>query len=139
MCLCDTAKKQAHIHTSRNDIRPTRAVTLTRYAYACIRNTCIRSLFLSLSLSPSLPLSGNEALREAKTLQGLSHHNVVRYNDVFLHMDGGLLQVCTIINMKTRTRTAHARTHTHTHTYHDSFLCLACLIHVHDNSHTNVS
>ena len=30
---------------------------------------------------------GNEALREAKTLQGLSHHNVVRYNDVFLHMD----------------------------------------------------
>ena len=29
--------------------------------------------------------------------QGLTHRNVVRYHDVFLHMDGGLMQVCTVM------------------------------------------
>ena len=39
----------------------------------------------------------NDALREAKTLQSLSHRNVVRYHDVFLHADGGLMQICTVM------------------------------------------
>ena len=40
---------------------------------------------------------GNKALREAKMLQGIQHTNVVAYVDVFLNMDKGLLQVCTVM------------------------------------------
>ena len=29
--------------------------------------------------------------------QGLSHRNVVRYHDVFLHSDDGLMNVCTVM------------------------------------------
>jgi serine/threonine protein kinase len=32
--------------------------------------------------------------------QVLSHKNVVRYHDVFLHMDSGLLQVCHAFNFR---------------------------------------
>jgi serine/threonine protein kinase len=40
---------------------------------------------------------GNKALREAKMLQAISHSNIVAYMDVFLNMDKGLLQVCTVM------------------------------------------
>ncbi len=36
---------------------------------------------------------GNVALQEAKTLQGLKHHSVVQYFDVFLHSGNGYLIV----------------------------------------------
>lgn len=41
--------------------------------------------------------SANRALREAKTLQSIEHSNIVAYVDVFLNMDQGLLQVCTVM------------------------------------------
>jgi serine/threonine protein kinase len=41
--------------------------------------------------------SGNDALREAKTLQGLEHPSIVRYEDVFLTEDGRQLVVCLIM------------------------------------------
>ena len=40
---------------------------------------------------------GNKALREAKILEGIDHTNIVAYVDVFLNMDQGLLQVCTVM------------------------------------------
>jgi serine/threonine protein kinase len=40
---------------------------------------------------------GNKALREAKMLQAMSHAHVVAYVDVFLNMEQGLLQVCTVM------------------------------------------
>lgn len=41
--------------------------------------------------------AANRALREAKTLQSIEHSNIVAYVDVFLNMDQGLLQVCTVM------------------------------------------
>jgi NIMA (never in mitosis gene a)-related kinase len=41
--------------------------------------------------------SGNDALREAKTLQGLEHPSIVRYEDVFLTEDGRQLVVCLVM------------------------------------------
>jgi serine/threonine protein kinase len=41
--------------------------------------------------------AGNSALREAKTLQSLNHPHINRYQDVFLHQDGGQLVVCTLM------------------------------------------
>jgi serine/threonine protein kinase len=41
--------------------------------------------------------AGNSALREAKTLQSLNHPYINRYQDVFLHQDGGDLVVCTVM------------------------------------------
>jgi len=41
--------------------------------------------------------AGNSALREAKTLQSLNHPNINRYQDVFLHQEGGQLVVCTVM------------------------------------------
>lgn len=41
--------------------------------------------------------AGNSALREAKTLQGLDHPHIVRYEDVFLTEDGRQLVVCLIM------------------------------------------
>ena len=42
-------------------------------------------------------MTANRALREAKTLQSIEHSNIVAYVDVFLNMDQGLLQVCTVM------------------------------------------
>ena len=39
----------------------------------------------------------NTALKESKVLQGLTHQNIVRYNDVFLHEDGRFLVICTLM------------------------------------------
>ena len=39
----------------------------------------------------------NAALCEAKTLQGLSHRNVVRYHNVFLHSGDGLVHACIVM------------------------------------------
>jgi serine/threonine protein kinase len=39
----------------------------------------------------------NNALKEAKVLQALSHGHIVRYNDVFLHEDGRFLVICTLM------------------------------------------
>jgi serine/threonine protein kinase len=39
----------------------------------------------------------NNALKEAKVLQALSHSHIVRYNDVFLHEDGRFLVICTLM------------------------------------------
>ena len=39
----------------------------------------------------------NNALKESKVLQGLTHENIVRYNDVFLHEDGRFLVICTLM------------------------------------------
>eukprot|EP00802_Teleaulax_amphioxeia_P011101 Tamp_11131.p1 GENE.Tamp_11131~~Tamp_11131.p1 ORF type:complete len:568 (+),score=102.68 Tamp_11131:53-1756(+) len=41
--------------------------------------------------------AANRALREAKMLQAIEHANIVAYVDVFLNMDQGLLQVCTVM------------------------------------------
>lgn len=46
--------------------------------------------------------TGNDALREAKTLQGLKHHSVVEYLDVFLHSADGYLVVCTVMELCNR-------------------------------------
>jgi len=64
----------------------------------CVRPKAGSSGFLALKqVACQSTAEGNDALREAKMLQSLSHHNIVRYHDVFLHMDGGLLQVCTVM------------------------------------------
>ena len=64
----------------------------------CVRKKMGSGGFLALKqVACQSTAEGNDALREAKMLQSLSHHNVVRYHDVFLHMDGGLLQVCTVM------------------------------------------
>jgi len=41
--------------------------------------------------------AGNSALREAKTLQSLNHPYINRYQDVFLHQQGGQLVVATVM------------------------------------------
>ena len=64
----------------------------------CVRKKMGSGGFLALKqVACQSTAEGNDALREAKMLQSLSHHNVVRYHDVFLHMDGGLLHVCTVM------------------------------------------
>ena len=64
----------------------------------CVRRSDGDGGFLALKQVACRNTSeGNDALREAKTLQALTHKNVVRYHDVFLHMDAGLLQVCTVM------------------------------------------
>ncbi|EKX38854.1 hypothetical protein GUITHDRAFT_76837, partial [Guillardia theta CCMP2712] len=40
---------------------------------------------------------GTGALKEAKILRSLSHVNVVRYHDVFLHLERGMQFVCTVM------------------------------------------
>ncbi|KAJ1469338.1 kinase-like domain-containing protein [Baffinella frigidus] len=46
--------------------------------------------------------AGNDALKEAKTLQGLKHHSVVKYNDVFLNSANGYLVVCCAMELCNR-------------------------------------
>jgi serine/threonine protein kinase len=40
---------------------------------------------------------GNVALREAAVLRSLNHMHIVRYRDVFIAEDKGLLQICTVM------------------------------------------
>mmetsp|Transcript_6753 Transcript_6753/g.13043 ORF Transcript_6753/g.13043 Transcript_6753/m.13043 type:complete len:86 (+) Transcript_6753:80-337(+) len=40
---------------------------------------------------------GNAAMKEAKILSGLNHVHIVRYKDVFIHSEKGLMQICTIM------------------------------------------
>ena len=40
---------------------------------------------------------GSERLIEAKFLQMLAHQHIVRYDDLFLHSDKGILQVCIVV------------------------------------------
>ena len=61
----------------------------------CVRKKMGSGGFLALKqVACQSTADSNDALQEAEMLQSLSHHKVVRYHDVFLQMDGGLLQVC---------------------------------------------
>lgn len=71
-------------------------------AYAVRKtNTFAPSGFLVLKkVACSTSAEGNAALREAQILQSLSHPNVVKYHDVFLHKDENernVMQVCTVM------------------------------------------
>mmetsp|Transcript_63471 Transcript_63471/g.156253 ORF Transcript_63471/g.156253 Transcript_63471/m.156253 type:complete len:366 (+) Transcript_63471:130-1227(+) len=68
----------------------------------CVRRKTDNAKFVLKQTQCENVRAGNDALREAKMLQGLRHSSVTRYHDVFLHSANGYLVVCTVMELCNR-------------------------------------